>query len=262
MQLQTLYEKGLVVDGVGKRVKPIAQEGDGVFGYHLLRTPENEYYIAHKSPVLGASGVRKVTLKGIIYIAGPMRGLPYHNFPAFDDATTKYAWNGFYVFNPADFDRQMGMTENTSDADVTDDVLRACLDRDLNAITKSTHIALLPGWENSRGVRPEAVLAFTLGLRFIDDSDNEEVPGIAVMGVVGARLLGGYQEWEQKQVAAGSRTYCGCGEGRTCVSCGTNGERDDKTTISLEDQAKLNEVLAKANSESKPNFASGNGLSD
>lgn len=40
-----------------------------------------------------------------VYLAGPMRGLPQFNFPAFDAGAATLEALGHEVFNPADRDR-------------------------------------------------------------------------------------------------------------------------------------------------------------
>jgi hypothetical protein len=39
-----------------------------------------------------------------IYVAGPMRGIPEFNFPAFHDAAARLRNEGHVVFNPAERD--------------------------------------------------------------------------------------------------------------------------------------------------------------
>lgn len=104
-----------------------------------------------------------------IYIAGPMRGLPEFNFPAFDAATRVLAAQGHETFNPADRDRDSGfdvtgMTghENLADAGFS---LRDALHADTQYISlHADAVALLPGWEKSSGVAAEVALARALGL--------------------------------------------------------------------------------------------------
>lgn len=180
-QLETLYRQGLAVPNIPGRVKSIARDGR----YSLIVDTDGEYYVLARS----TGSVTKPKVNGVVYIAGPMRGLPKYNFPAFDAARDRLIAAGFFVFNPADLDRFVGVHEDTPSDAIPADFMRDAMDRDLNAITKCTHIALLPGWEASRGVRPEAVLGWELGLKFIyADDPGFSIPGEAVMAVVGARL--------------------------------------------------------------------------
>ena len=43
-----------------------------------------------------------------VYVAGPMRGKKFFNFPAFDDAKEDLESQGFSVISPADLDRAVG----------------------------------------------------------------------------------------------------------------------------------------------------------
>lgn len=43
-----------------------------------------------------------------VYIAGPMRGIPLFNFPAFDRAADVLRSHCHYPINPADLDRKIG----------------------------------------------------------------------------------------------------------------------------------------------------------
>ena len=47
-----------------------------------------------------------------VYLAGPMRGKPNFNFPAFDYAAAKLREDGHEVFSPADKDRECIGAEN------------------------------------------------------------------------------------------------------------------------------------------------------
>lgn len=183
-QLETLFSAGVIIPGP-LVAKSIAQNA----AYALLEDADGEYYVQHKP----TGGLVKPVVKGIVYIAGPMRGYPKYNFPAFDIAKQKMIDAGFFVFSPADLDRELGVTEDTPAEDIPKDFLRRALERDLAAITKSTHVVLLEGWEASRGVRPEAVLAYELGLTFLFGPDPEaKVPGENVIAVVGGRLVSLY----------------------------------------------------------------------
>lgn len=83
-----------------------------------------------------------------LYIAGPMTGLPELNFPAFFDAEAELKRAGFAVLNPAD---RAGRTEGMP--------WSWYLRRGLRDVTEADGIALLPGWENSRGAQLEVHVA-------------------------------------------------------------------------------------------------------
>ena len=111
-----------------------------------------------------------------IYLAGPMRGYPNFNFPAFDKAADLLRRQGFTVFSPAEHDRTKHPDiENnpTGDEEIaasqTGFSLREALAADTNYICKTADaIALLPGWEESRGVAAELALAKALGHTVIE----------------------------------------------------------------------------------------------
>lgn len=99
------------------------------------------------------------------YIAGPMRGKPFFNFPAFDAAAETLRKFFVIVFNPADFDRERGydpMTlEETADWNdlMVDFNLKECIQLDVALVLKSDALILLPGWEYSIGVCGEIAIA-------------------------------------------------------------------------------------------------------
>lgn len=110
-----------------------------------------------------------------IYAAGPMRGLPEFNFPAFDEASAKLRKRGFIVFNPAERDRATGfdptgMTGNENLVDLGF-CLRDALGTDVSWICHfADAIYLLDGWESSLGAIAERALAEALGLQVINDN--------------------------------------------------------------------------------------------
>ena len=99
-----------------------------------------------------------------IYIAGPMTGLPEHNFPAFYAAADRLRQGGWDVVNPA---------ENFGGR--TDLPRSAYLRADVAALTQCDAIALLPGWEKSAGAALEAALAAEIGLSFFDAFSGEQM---------------------------------------------------------------------------------------
>ena len=107
-----------------------------------------------------------------IYLAGPMRGIPHFNFPAFDYAAAKLRTDGHNVFSPAERDRGIHGTK-LEDNVMGDEKLaeksvgfslREALAADTTFIALDADaIALLPGWEKSSGANAELALAKALG---------------------------------------------------------------------------------------------------
>jgi hypothetical protein len=100
-----------------------------------------------------------------IYIAGPMRGYPEHNFPAFDAAAKELRRAGWRVLSPAEMDRVAGIHEFTDLSNPSTSIKREVMRRDCAALCEADAIALLPGWEKSAGVKVELTLAKFLGLQ-------------------------------------------------------------------------------------------------
>lgn len=110
-----------------------------------------------------------------LYLAGPMREIPFFNFPAFKAAAAKLRAQGHYVFNPAERDNEVhGEDISTGNAEGCEAKaaiehgfdLRRALAEDLEFICKEAEgIALLPGWSNSKGAQAEYATALALGLK-------------------------------------------------------------------------------------------------
>lgn len=107
-----------------------------------------------------------------VYIAGPMRGIKYFNFPAFDLAAKRlkkhFQWE---VINPADLDRLTGFDPQTLPEDYDWNDLSACgfnlddaIRRDIDAIMTCQGMVMLQGWENSKGACAERALAEWRGM--------------------------------------------------------------------------------------------------
>jgi hypothetical protein len=85
-----------------------------------------------------------------LYLAGPMRGYPNLNFPAFADAAAKLRADGHLVYNPA---------ENAAPN------LRANLASDMTWISLvADGVVFLPGWTESLGATAENALRIAIGL--------------------------------------------------------------------------------------------------
>ena len=92
-----------------------------------------------------------------IYIAGPMTGLAEHNFPAFHAAADRLRQAGWDAVNPA---------ENFGGR--TDLPRESYLRADVALLVGCDAVAMLPGWEDSRGAKLEYLLARELGLPVLD----------------------------------------------------------------------------------------------
>lgn len=122
----------------------------------------------------------------VIYLAGCMRGKPFFNFPRFD-AAEFFLLSVFpeaVIHNPATHDRVQHQLDEYKypTGDYSDQgwsperinaFLRDAMQWDLSRICESTHIALIPGWEHSRGVAVELGLARLLGLHEIHLSERQ-----------------------------------------------------------------------------------------
>jgi uncharacterized protein DUF4406 len=85
------------------------------------------------------------------YLAGPMSGLPDFNYPAFSKTAAALRARGFTVINPAENPRQGGSwAEYMRDS--------------LVMVSGADAVALLPGWEASKGARLEVHCARELGM--------------------------------------------------------------------------------------------------
>ena len=93
-----------------------------------------------------------------IYIAGPMRGLPGMNHAAFHEAEERLVAMGHEVINPARIEDEFSGVD-----------WAGCLRRDIALIVTRCHtIAVLPGWETSKGATLEVHVARALGMRVVE----------------------------------------------------------------------------------------------
>lgn len=112
-----------------------------------------------------------------IYLAGPMRGIPEFNFQAFYTYADQLRAEGHDVFSPAEKDNERHGTDiskgnPTGDEKVATEShgfnLRESLAIDLAYICGTANaIAMMPGWEKSKGANAEKATAEALGLKII-----------------------------------------------------------------------------------------------
>jgi hypothetical protein len=97
-----------------------------------------------------------------LYLAGPMRGRPEMNFPAFFSMAAKLEKEGYIVFNPAAKGEEKNVT-NEEQFDLA--FRRKVFALDTEFICKEADgIFMLKDWEQSRGAVAEKALADAIGL--------------------------------------------------------------------------------------------------
>ena len=89
-----------------------------------------------------------------VYIAGPMTGMPEHNFPAFRAARLALIAAGFDAVSPLEINNE---TDEPGQ-------WHACMRRDIAALMGCDAVALLDGWQQSRGALLEQFVAATVGI--------------------------------------------------------------------------------------------------
>lgn len=108
-----------------------------------------------------------------VYIAGPMTGKENYNFEAFEKA--REAWSNHEVWTPFDsndlvWQRHFGKDFDpfTDKCDYGDPLIAEMIGENLKALASCDGIALLPGWQDSRGSKLEIHLAKLLRLPIHD----------------------------------------------------------------------------------------------
>lgn len=94
----------------------------------------------------------ELTRMPTLYISGPMTGYPDHNFPMFDWVEAALQHVGYRTLNPA--------TKGIVPDWTWEDYLR----HDLRQVLDADGVAVLDGWECSRGARLEVTTAQALGI--------------------------------------------------------------------------------------------------
>ncbi|WP_081265149.1 DUF4406 domain-containing protein [Pseudomonas fluorescens] len=87
-----------------------------------------------------------------LYLAGPMTGFEDFNFPAFNKIAADLRARGYVVENPAEH----GLVDGADRADY--------MAYDLTRLGLCGQVAVLPGWENSKGARLKVHIARELGM--------------------------------------------------------------------------------------------------
>lgn len=148
----------------GKRVILVVPEGVRVSPW--LRYHSDEIYKSLDDVNLG------LEVQGKTYLAGPMRGYPAFNFPAFLEAADALRHVGWEVCNPAERDiAEHGEAIMDSETGDLADIahlgfdLHEAMRYDLGFIVNEADaVFVLPGWEASSGARTEVTTAQALGI--------------------------------------------------------------------------------------------------
>lgn len=105
-----------------------------------------------------------------VYVAGPMTGYALYNFPAFAQAAERWRAKGHDVITPPEIteavwnERFCRSYDPAFDrAEWGDPITCELFQRDLAAVCTVDALALLPGWERSKGAKMEIAVARTLG---------------------------------------------------------------------------------------------------
>lgn len=118
-------------------------------------------------------------MKKIVYIAGPMTGIPELNFPAFNEAAKRWSEAGWLVLNPAS---HLG--------GATDGEYSQYMRVSFHDLLVADAIALLPGAEASAGASAEIIVAERLGLPFFDAETMDELdPPVSGLTVRKVQIL-------------------------------------------------------------------------
>jgi len=92
-----------------------------------------------------------------IYLAGPMSGIPHHNYPAFTASAARIRQRGHVCANPAELHPD------------TTHPWAYYLRRDIAELVQCDAVAVLPGWRNSRGAQLEVTIAAELDMPVLNE---------------------------------------------------------------------------------------------
>lgn len=99
------------------------------------------------------------------YLAGPMRGYKYYNWPAFDSARNILQRMGYQAISPADLDRVEGFSCFTPQSHLDAGTVRKLFSNSVTHLLRDADaILLLKGWKKSSGARAELACAQAIGL--------------------------------------------------------------------------------------------------
>lgn len=121
-----------------------------------------------------------------VYTAGPMTGMPLHNFPMFFAYQRALEEQGIEVENPADNDGGTNWQEAYANAQAVTHSWEYYLRRDLKRLLSCDAVVVLPGWRQSKGARLETDVAQRLGMPIYRlDEKMQMAPLFTIIGLSG-----------------------------------------------------------------------------
>jgi hypothetical protein len=103
-----------------------------------------------------------------LYLAGPMRGYPEYNFPAFHAMSKRLRAAGHDVYSPAEADEKEDKNTSKIAPEEAEAKFAYYLSRDIGAIARQKAVAVLPGWEKSSGAKLEVHFALLASFPVFD----------------------------------------------------------------------------------------------
>lgn len=123
------------------------------------------------------SEVELLEPRKLVYLLGPMTGIPEFNFPAFKAAADELRARGFDVLSPAEMDEAEGFEPSPTGDDQAAEQYAQFLARDIQKIAEAGVDAgvALPGWERSGGANTEVAFLRALGRPILRYPDLEPI---------------------------------------------------------------------------------------
>jgi hypothetical protein len=138
------------------------------------------------------------------YLAGPMRGYPCFNFPAFREATKVLRDYGYEIVSPHELDEEAGyywegFTGHEDLSEYNFDIAERLLE-DIKVIADkaTTGVIVMQGWSSSSGARAEASFAWGIGkpvLRLFRASPYNCLVGLAKGDIAPKEIKNGMTTW-------------------------------------------------------------------
>jgi hypothetical protein len=128
-------------------------------------TQHTEFQFEHYTVIVPP----KPTEHQVVYVAGPMTGIPDQNIPLFREVRARLIGHGYTVLTPPMININFMGIQHPEIPNPAAPGLRA----DMLALVMCDSICLLPGWEKSIGASLEVAVAITLGFKFVDYRTGE-----------------------------------------------------------------------------------------